>query len=149
RTLDELGASNQVHIATKVRLMPEDLHDVHSAVWRSFEESLHRLRVPRVTLLQLHNSITQQRGDEPTSVTPEDVLGRNGILAAMKELQSDGLVGHLCLTGIGQPEALRQVVQSGQFETMQVPYHLLNPSAGRAMPETFGETNYGNIIADC
>lgn len=149
RALEDLGGNNQVHVATKVRLMPNDLEDIHGAVWRSFEDSLKRLRLPRVTLLQLHNSITVNRGDEPTSVTPDDVLGPRGILAAMKELRSDGLVTHLGLTGIGQPEALREVVRSGEFETMQVPYHLLNPSAGRDMPTAFQEANYGNIIADC
>jgi aryl-alcohol dehydrogenase-like predicted oxidoreductase len=53
------------------------------------------------------------------------------------------------LTGIGQPEALRAVIRSGRFATMQVPYHLLNPSAGRNVPSSFSETNYGNVIAAC
>jgi L-galactose dehydrogenase/L-glyceraldehyde 3-phosphate reductase len=100
-------------------------------------------------LLQLHNSITARRGDEPTSVTPNDVLGTRGIVETMNELRSEGLVVHLGLTGIGQPAALREVVRSGEFATMQVPYHLLNPSAGRTMPEGFQDANYGNIIADC
>ncbi len=149
RALEELGAIHQAHVATKVRLMPEELRDIRGAVWRSFEGSLRRLRLPRVTLLQLHNSITTHRGDEPTSVTPHDVLGPDGILEAMNEIRGDGLVAHLGLTGIGQPTALREVVRSGEFATMQVPYHLLNPSAGRAMPVGFQEVNYGNIIADC
>src|SRR5439155_24055246 len=55
----------------------------------------------------------------------------------------------LGLTGIGQPDAMREVVRSGVFETMQVPYHLLNSSAGRVIPGSFAETNYGNIIAEC
>jgi aryl-alcohol dehydrogenase-like predicted oxidoreductase len=147
--LEELGAGSQVHLATKVRLMPDDLGDIRGAVRRSLEGSLQRLRVPRVTLLQLHNSITPERGDEPTSVTPRDVLGPGGIAEVMHELRSEGLVAHLGLTGIGHAASLREVVQSGQFETMQVPYHLLNPSAGCQMPEGFAEANYGNIIADC
>jgi hypothetical protein len=32
---------------------------------------------------------------------------------------------------------------------MQVPFHLLNPSAGHAVPDDYEETNYGEIIADC
>jgi aryl-alcohol dehydrogenase-like predicted oxidoreductase len=44
---------------------------------------------------------------------------------------------------------MRAVVDTGEFATIQVPYHLLNPSAGRDLPADFGETNYGNIIADC
>jgi L-galactose dehydrogenase/L-glyceraldehyde 3-phosphate reductase len=136
-------------VATKVRLMTEDLTDVKGAVRRSCEASLERLGLPRIALLQLHNSITPSRGDEPTSVTPADVLGTGGIAQAMNELRHDGLVAHVGLTGIGHSGALREVVRSGEFETIQVPYHLLNPSAGCQVPPTFSETNYGNIIADC
>ena len=148
RVFHELGIAG-IHVATKVRLMPEDLGDIRGAVRRSFEGSLERLRLPRVTLLQLHNSVTRQRGDEPTSVTPQDVLGGSGITAAFEELRAEGLISHLGLTGIGDPTALEELVRSGQFATIQVPYHLLNPSAGRSMPAGFAETNYGNIIAAC
>lgn len=147
--LEETGAAARVHVATKVRLTADDLGDIRSAVRRSMEQSLSRLRLPCVSLLQLHNSITRLRGDEPTSITPADVLGRGGVLAAFQELQTDGLIRHLGLTGIGQPPALAEVVRSRQFDTMQVPYHLLNPSAGREMDAGFSEVNYGNIISDC
>lgn len=103
----------------------------------------------RVALLQLHNSITARRGDEPTSLTPEDVLGRGGVLEAFRELQAEGVVGHPGLTTIGQPSAMREVVRSGGFDTLQVPYNLLNASAGHPMPTGSVETDYGNIIADC
>ena len=102
-----------------------------------------------VALLQLHNSITAKRGDEPTSLTPGDELGAGGVLEAFRELQAEGLVEHLGLTGIGQPGAMREAVGSGAFDTMQVPFNALNPSAGYPMPAGFGETDYGNIIADC
>lgn len=149
RVLEELSAADRVHVATKVRLAPDELDDIRGAVRRSFEGSLDRLRLPRVTLLQLHNSITANRGDEPTSVTPADVLGSGGIADAFEELKAEGLARHLGLTGIGQPAALEQVVRSGRFATMQTPYHLLNPSAGRPMTSGFAETNHGDIIAAC
>jgi aryl-alcohol dehydrogenase-like predicted oxidoreductase len=41
------------------------------------------------------------------------------------------------------------VIRSGGFDTLQVPYNLLNPSAGSAESIPEGETNYGNIIFDC
>jgi L-galactose dehydrogenase/L-glyceraldehyde 3-phosphate reductase len=103
----------------------------------------------RVTLLQLHNSLTARRGDEPTSLTPEDVLGAGGVLEALRGLRDEGVVGYLGLTGIGQPAAMREVVNSGAFDTMQVPFNVLNPSAGSPMPADFAETDYGNIIDDC
>ena len=142
----QLGHPN-VHVATKVRLFPEDLGDIAGAVRRSLEGSLDRLGVTKVTLLQLHNSLTAKRGDEPTSLTPADVL-QGGILATMKQLQAEGLVDHLGITGIGQPQALRAVIQSGEFETMQVPFGMANPTAGFDLPD-FAEANYGNVIGDC
>lgn len=147
--LKELQVAEQVHIATKVRFMPEHLADIRGHVVVSMQESLARLKVDRVTLLQLHNSITTNRGDESTSITPEDVLGSAGVLAAFEELRARGVVQYLGLTGIGQPEALSKVIASGAFDTIQTPYNLLNPSSGQTMPNSFAETNYGNIVADC
>jgi len=149
RVLAELKAADCVHVATKVRLIGDDLADIRGAVQRSVAASLDRLQLKRVSLLQLHNSITARRGDEPTSLTPEDVIVSGGVADAFDELRSAGLVEHVGITGIGQPNALSEVIRSGRFGTMQVPYHLLNPSAGRDMPEDFNETDYGNIIADC
>jgi L-galactose dehydrogenase/L-glyceraldehyde 3-phosphate reductase len=145
--LRRLGASDRVHIATKVRLAEDQHGDIARAVRASLEASLARLAVSRVTLLQLHNSITAHRGDEPTSLTATDVLDQ--VLPAFEQLRRDGIVRHIGLTGIGQSDALRAVVHSGRFETLQIPYNLLNPSAGHAMPAPAGETSYGNVIADC
>ncbi len=148
-TLQELQLADQVHVATKVRFMPEHLDDIRGHVEASMQESLARLRVERVTLLQLHNSITANRGDESTSITPEDVLGPDGLLAAFEALRARGVVQYLGMTGIGQPGALKEVISSGAFDTIQTPYNLLNPSSGQTMPQSFHETNYGNIVTDC
>ena len=144
-----LGLPADAHIATKVRVLPEHLGDIRGRTRPSFEGSLRRLGVRQVTLLQLHNSITGRRGEEPTSITPDDVLGPGGVLEAFRELRIQGRIRLLGLTGIGQPAAMRRVVESGAFATMQVPYNLLNPSAGHPEPGQLGEADYGNIIGDC
>lgn len=149
RVLREVGIGDEVHVATKVRLSADDLGDVGGAVRRSAEASLKRLGRTTVTLLQLHNGLTMRRGDEPFSITPADVLGPGGVLAALRGIRASGLVGSIGLTGTGHAEAMREVVASGEFDTIQVPYHLLNPSAGHMTPARFAETDYGNIIADC
>jgi aryl-alcohol dehydrogenase-like predicted oxidoreductase len=100
-------------------------------------------------LLQLHNSITQERGDEPTSITPRDVLGPGGIAESFERLQFEGAALHLGLTGMGQPAALREVIGSGRFASVQVPYHLLNPTAGWEFRGRGVTPDYGNIISDC
>ena len=137
------------HVATKVRIPPERTHDLRGYVLKSFEDSLRRLRMPRVTLLQVHNSITRTRNDLPTSLSPDDILDPGGMLDGMLELQRAGLVMHLGLTGLGDPASLTEVLKSGQFATVQAPYNLLNPSAGRQMPADYGESNLGNLFAAC
>ena len=149
RALAELGAGAGVHIATKVRVPPDALGHIGDYVRRSVEESLQRLRVPRVTLLQLHNGMTIRRDDEPAAITPRDILGPGGVADALAELRAAGLVLHVGLTGTGHPEAMREVVRSGAFDTMQVPFNILNPSAGVPDAPADGGTAYGNIIADC
>ncbi len=149
RVLDELGLQSRVHVATKVRILPDELDDVAGAARASILASLERLRRPRVTLLQVHNSITSRAVAQPTSLSVEHVLGPNGLLAEMERMRSEGLVEHFGLTGLGEPEALVEVIASGAFATIQIPYNLLNPSAGHDTPAGFSQTDYGNVIAEC
>ena len=128
--------------------MLEGATDLRPLVVASVRDSLRRLKLPRVTLLQVHNSITSCRGDEPMSITPDDVLGPRGVLAAMEDLRGEGLVDHFGLTGIGHPDSLRLVLRSGKFATIQAPFHRLNPSALVEMPPDFSETNYGGFLRD-
>ncbi len=88
----------------------------------------------------------RQRDDEPFSLTPADALGP--VLSAFEKLRVQGLIRHIGLTATGQPAAMREVIRSGQFDTIQVPYNLLNPSAGRLVDSSFVETDYGNVMDD-
>lgn len=148
-SLARLGALDAVRIATKVRLAGDDFLDIATAVRRSVVASLERLRVTRVVLLQLHNAITLRRGDEAASISLDDVLGPRGVVEAFRRLRDDGLVDWFGFTGTGRPELLNDLAASGQFDTVQAPYNLLNPSAGQSLGEEFPETNYGNLFAEC
>jgi aryl-alcohol dehydrogenase-like predicted oxidoreductase len=44
---------------------------------------------------------------------------------------------------------MKEVICSGRFDTVQTPYNALNRSAGSSSPVDLGETDYGNILADC
>ncbi|MFO0760060.1 MAG: aldo/keto reductase [Byssovorax sp.] len=147
--LEQLGAQHAVHVATKVRLLDSDHGQLADAVVASVRRSLDRLRLPRVALLQLHNALTVRRGDEPTSLTPSDVLGPSGVLEGLERVRDLGWADWIGLTGIGQPVAQREVIASGRFQTLQVPYNLLNPSAGSEVPSDFAEANYGGVMNDC
>jgi predicted aldo/keto reductase-like oxidoreductase len=84
----------------------------------------------------------------PSSITPGDVLDRGGLLDAFKQLQQDGIVRFTGITAIGEADALREVIGSGEFDTIQVPYNLMNPSGGQIVSPNFGEADYGNVIND-
>jgi L-galactose dehydrogenase/L-glyceraldehyde 3-phosphate reductase len=149
RVLSDLGAHEQVHVATKVRLMPNQLRAIGAHVRESVLASLRRLRLERIALLQLHNSITAEAGAQPTSLTPAHVLAAGGVLDEFQRLKQQGLVTNLGLTGLGEPAALAQVIDSGAFDTLQIPYNLLNPSAGQKVAADFSEPDYGNLVSIC
>jgi aryl-alcohol dehydrogenase-like predicted oxidoreductase len=128
RALADLSARERFHVATKVRLTLADLDDVEAAVRRSLRESFGRLGLPAVTLLQLHNGITAQRGAIPAGLTPDDVLRPGGVADAFARVRSDGLVQFVGLTGTGEPAALGAVIESGRFDTVQIPHHVLAPA---------------------
>ena len=151
RVLKELGGKTAVpiHVATKVRVLAESEESFESQIRRSVESSLERLQAERVTLLQLHNGMTQSTGDEPFSLSVGRILGRGGIAESLCRLREQGLVGFIGLTGTGQPDAMKEVLGSEQFDTIQAPYNLLNSSAGTEMPPEFDDRNYGNIFENC
>jgi L-galactose dehydrogenase/L-glyceraldehyde 3-phosphate reductase len=136
--------SGDVHVGTKVRLAPLDMRDIKSAVVRSAEESLRRLDLECVDLLQLHNQITARRRAEEASVTPEDVVG--GVLDAFQALRDQGKIRYFGITALGGTEQLHQVVGSGRLNTAQTAYNLLNPSAANPIPEGYPSQNFGNLM---
>ena len=157
RALAELGAVEQVHVATKVRIMPERLAEPAAAVRDSLTASLDRLGLPRVTLLQIHNSITTRAGSQPTSITPAHVLAPGGVLDALRALRAAGLVEHFGLTGMGDRSALLEAINTGQFATIQVPYNVLDARAFKPSAATSDEAattkedplDYAALVDEC
>lgn len=144
--LSAIGVGESIHVATKVRVRLTNETDLRPLVMQSLKESLARLKRPRVTLLQVHNSITRSREDQPTSITSEDVLGPRGLLAGMEEARAAGLVDHFGLTGIGDAESLCIVMESRRFATIQAPFHILNPSALLPTPPEDCDPDYGRFL---
>jgi L-glyceraldehyde 3-phosphate reductase len=128
--LKELGA--EPVISTKVRLEADCLGDVRAATIRAVEAGLSRLQRERVDFVQLHTRVTLARGmGQRFSLTPPDVLGLNGVIDGFKTMRDCGKVGHFGFSGLGDPKALHELVDSGEFHGLQAYYNLLNPSAGR------------------
>lgn len=143
RVLTELDAHHRVQVATKVRLNTSDAVDYPAAIEHSLRESLARLRRPRVTLLQLHNAITAIPDELPTSVSIDAVLRPDGILDGLERVRHLGLADLIGLTGLGDPAPLQKAVETGRFQTIQLP---INPLLLARPPE--GRSPVGEVAVD-
>ncbi|HTE83433.1 MAG TPA: aldo/keto reductase [Dehalococcoidia bacterium] len=145
RTLQELGA--RPLIGTKVRVRPQELGDISGTITRSVGESLERLRIDCIDLIQVHNRIAlDRRPNDDDVISVKDAIGPGGVLEALKRLRDDGKVRYFGFTGIGEVPALNELIDSGEFHSVQAYYNLLNPSAGFPVPVAFRGCDYGRII---
>ncbi len=139
--LEELKAG--VVVGTKVRLPAEEMHDVENAVIASVESSLKCLRLDRIDLIQLHNFVALERQPERSWVGVGDV---RAAIRAFQKLRQQGKVRYWGINGLGETEAVHQVVAAGQADTVQCCFNMLNPTAGAHAPEGFPFQNYGQLI---
>ncbi len=130
-------------LGTKVRLKPGDTADVPGAVARSVEESLQRLQQTHVDLLQLHNPIAMRPAEGDLS--PDQVL--QDVVPALERAKRDGKTRFIGMTAIGETEALTQVVEAEAFDTGQIVYNMLNPSASSAITAEFPGQDYDGLLA--
>jgi L-galactose dehydrogenase/L-glyceraldehyde 3-phosphate reductase len=135
------------HLSTKVRLDPTHLHDIPAQIEDSVAASLRRLRCDSVTLLQLHNPIARQPAGGAVGVA--HVLGPGGVAEAFDRLKARGITQFTGITALGDGAACRQVAASGRFDSAQVYYNILNPSAARVMPPAWTGHDFAELIATC
>ena len=134
-------------ISTKIRLDADALTDIKAATQREVEAGLRRLQRESVDLIQLHTRVVIRRQpDQRFGMTPGEILGRSGVLEGFKAMRDKGKVGYFGFTGLGEPAALHEVVDSGAFDSFQAYYNLLNPSAGHPVPPGFSALDYGLLI---
>lgn len=131
-------------VATKVSLSEEDLADIPAAVERGIHESLERLRRERVDVFQLHNTITPERGVYRRSVTVADAMLAVDTLHRLKQ---DGLTRFVGITGMGIASSVREVVQTGDLDTVQCYYNLLNDSNARTLPLGSSLHDHGQLLS--
>lgn len=132
-----------VIVSTKVRLAAADRGRVGDAVAASLEASLRRLGRDHVDLFQFHNQIGL-RGDGATFSVDEML---SDVLPAFTRVREQGKTRHIGFTAIGETDALHRLMDSRAFDTAQVPYNVLNPSAGAALPVRYPAQDYGNMLA--
>jgi L-galactose dehydrogenase/L-glyceraldehyde 3-phosphate reductase len=143
--LPEAGATP--YLSTKFGLDVANFTDIPAQIEKSLMASLARLKRSSVDVLQLHNRIGTKPGGRVMTV--EQILGKDGVADGLERLREKGLIRHLGITAIGEAASVCEVIRSKRFDSAQVYYNLLNPSAGRSMPKAWTGQNMGGIIEAC
>ena len=88
---------------------------------RSVEGSLRRLGLDHIQIMYIH---------DPEHTTFENIMGAGGALEVLQRFQSEGVIGHLGISG-GPVDMLIRYVETGAFAALETHnrYTLLNRSA--------------------
>ena len=141
RVLQKLKPAGVI-VGTKVRVPPEKFGDIADAVTNSLEGSLARLRLDRVDILHLHNPITEAGGGSALSAL--QVL--DDVVPAFDRLRQQGKIGFLGISAVGDTAALHRVIDSRAFDSAQVVYNMLNPSAAGPLPQNYPAQDYAGLF---
>jgi len=150
RALKVLGA--QPVLNTKVEIRAESLGDVADHVVRSAEASLRRLGVDHVDMFQIHNGPSRVdpklEDGKYAQLALDHFLRPGGALDGIERLKRAGKIryaGFICRGNDG--DEVRQLLATGVFHLINVPYTLFNPTAGRSKPEGLTlKSDYGDVI---
>jgi len=129
-------------VGTKVRLPASDFNRIEEAATKSLDGSLKRLGMDHVDIFHLHNAITVNGGGDTLSA--QQVLEQ--VVPAFQKLQKAGKTRFLGITAVGETAALHQVVDANVFDSAQVSYNMLNPSAAQPLPAGYPAQDYGRLF---
>lgn len=141
RILRKLKPANAI-VGTKVRVPPAEFGRIGQAVTASLDASLARLQLDRVDIFHLHNPITDAGGG--SALSARQVLDE--VVPAFERLRQQGKIRFLGISAVGDTTALHQVIDSGAFNSAQIVYNMLNPSAGEALPKNYPAQNYRRLF---
>ena len=141
RALKSLKAGDAV-VGTKVRLQLDDHRRIGVAVTDSLDASLKRLGMEQVDVFHLHNPIATAPGAETLTVV--QVL--DDVAPALERLRHQGKTRSIGITAIGDTASLKQAIDSRLFDSAQVPYNMLNPSAATALPRNYPAQDFGRLF---
>ena len=107
----------------------------------SLEQSLARLRLDHVDIFHLHNPITDAGGGSTLSARQcwMTWCRRSSACVHREKFVSSGFA-------VGDTAALHQVIDSGAFDSAQIVYNMLNPSAGEKLPKRLSGTGLWAVV---
>ena len=140
RILNRLKPKDVI-VGTKVRL-PPNAGSIAEFIPKSLEGSLQRLGRAQVDILHFHDPITATGGGNTLSV--RQVLDQ--VVPAFEALRRQGKVRFFGITAVGDTRALQEVIAARVFDSAQVTYNMLNPSAASALPPDYPAQDYGRLF---
>ncbi|BAN27271.1 aldo/keto reductase [Caballeronia insecticola] len=151
RVLHELRARPLLN--SKVEIREENLDDIAAHVVRSAEASLKTLGVDCLDVLQIHNApVCGSRspvGRDYHTLGVRHFLGPRGALEGLRRLLDAGKVRYIGFVCRGNDAPyVRELLATGMFSVLNVPYTLLNPSAGMVLPANLAVDKDGGAILD-
>ena len=129
-------------VGTKLQLGPQDVEAGTGRVREIFQQSLDRLGRDSVDLLYYHGRIRKEA--DPRSLTAAQVTGP--LLEAYDSFRREGRVRFLGFTGLGDTEAVLNVIDHGSFDLFHCYFNAVNPSAGYPVPRSFAPQHLGGMI---
>ena len=138
-------------LTTKVEIMPDELDHVADAVVESVEESLRRLDVDFVDIVQIHNPpglVTDTTVHGWIHLGLDDYLGPGGALEGLERVRRAGKTRLLGFANEdAHPEAVYTLLETREFQMLNVWYDLLNPTAGLPKPDGLEiQHDYGQFL---
>ncbi len=142
------------YLSTKVQIDTGELSDIPGQIERSVEASFERLQRDSVDLLQLHNPIYAETGGgtavaSGAAIGVGEVLRKDGIADGLERMRAQGLTRFIGLTALGEAGALCQAIASGRFDSAQVYYNMINPTAARGLPAGYSGHDFTGVIEAC
>lgn len=134
-----VGLHDEFIIATKVGFDPDPFDYRSETVLRSIERSLERLRIPRFSLVQIH---------EVKLAGWESIMSEGGALGGLRSAQKQGMCERIGITSRAIP-LLARLAETGEFDSVLVyrDYHPGNQlSAEKVIPAAHSQ-QMGIVIA--
>lgn len=141
------GNKDGLVVSTKAGVAADEMDDIAGAMARSLDDSLARLKLDHVDLFQLHNTLGRKDKVRPERGVLDADMVLNEVVPAFERLRDAGKTRFLGFTAKGDAGDLHDLVESGSFDSAQIFYNLLVPSAGQAVPAGYPSDDFKELLS--
>ena len=134
---------DDIFVSTKVGVTEEHRSDLAGAIRSSLEASLMRLAQDHVDIFQLHNTL-EDPSDQRGNLSADQVLEE--IVPTFEKLRDEGKTRYIGFTAKGSTKALHRLVSSEKFDSAQIFYNMVVPSAGQVVPNGYPGQDYRELL---